>query len=464
MSLTAMSETSTTTAPLAGEAALIARYDGRAPRYTSYPTAAQFTPAVDAQTYAGWLADLDPGEAISLYVHIPFCRRLCWYCGCNTRAVNRPETIRDYVGFLRQELALLEQALPGLMRVSTLHLGGGTPNMLTREDMSDLFGGLRHVFKLGGEIAAELDHAALTESWVKAAAIHGLTRASLGVQDLNPDVQKAIGRIEPLEVVERAVGWLREAGIPSINFDLMYGLPSQTADGLIATLDKLLPLRPERVALFGYAHVPWMKPHQGLIDVSALPGAAERLAQARAAAGRLIAAGYVAIGSDPFALPQDELALAAATGNLHRNFQGYTPDKARALIGLGASSISHLPQGYAQNDASETGWRKAVAEERLPIVRGVAFAGQDKVLGDIIERLMCDLRADLPAICARHGQSMADIAGQRKRLDDFVADGLVTEEAGVITITQLGRPFVRSVCAVFDGYLDPAAIRHAQVL
>lgn len=446
------------------DAELIAKYDGRAPRYTSYPTAAQFTPAVNAETYEGWLRTLAPNEALSLYIHVPFCQRLCWYCGCNTRAVNRPEIVNDYVTYLRQELALLEAALPERMRVTHVHLGGGTPNMLSRDNLTELFGTLRHIFRITGDIAAELDPAVLTESWVKAAAFHGLTRASLGVQDLSPEVQKAVNRIEPYEVLERAVGWLRAAGVRSINFDLMYGLPKQTARGIIQTLDKVLALRPDRIALFGYAHVPWMKPHQGLIDVSDMPGPAERLDQARAAADRLIAEGYVAIGLDHFALPEDELAKAAAAGALRRNFQGYTTDQAQTLIGVGASAIGHLPQGYVQNQTAEVPWRKALDEERLPVARGVAFTGEDEFRGEIIERLMCNLSADLPAICARHGRELSALTYERRGLEDLVRDGLVSDEEGVLTISERGRPFVRALCAVFDTHLEAGAQRHSRVV
>jgi oxygen-independent coproporphyrinogen-3 oxidase len=444
--------------------ALIARYDGRCPRYTSYPTAAQFVPLASGETYRAWLADLDPAAAVSLYVHVPFCQRLCWYCGCNTRAVRRPSVISDYVSFLRRELALVEEALPGKLRASGLHLGGGTPNMLSRDDLTELFAAIRHVFTLRGEIAAELDPAVLTEEWVRAAAFHGLSRASLGVQDLDPEVQRAIGRLESFEVVERAVGWLRQAGVLSVNFDLMYGLPRQTPEGLVATIDRLLTLEPQRIALFGYAHVPWMKPHQGLIDVTALPGPGERLVQAAAAAERLAAAGYVAIGLDHFALPGDDLARAAKGGDLHRNFQGYTTDRAESLIGFGASAISRLPGGYVQNEPAEAGWRKALGEGALPVARGVALTEDDRFRGEIIERLMCDLSVDLGAVCARRGRDMTVLSKERARLEAFAADGLLIEEDGRIAVTERGRPYVRAVCAVFDQYLDAGAQRHARLV
>lgn len=449
--------------------AIVARYDGRAPRYTSYPTALQFGPQVDAAVHADWLSKLPPDEAISLYLHIPFCSRICWYCGCHTRATTRAEPVSDYVGRLIEELGLLEAALSARMRVREIHLGGGTPNMLSREDMDRLFSAVRRVFDVAPDaaIAAELDPAVLTRDWVKAAARHGLNRASVGVQDLSPRVQEAVNRIEPFEVVENAVGWLREAGVASINLDLMYGLPRQTVAGVRATLDTILMLRPERLALFGYAHVPWMKVNQQLIDDEDLPGPAERLAQAEAAAGRLIAAGYVRIGLDHFALPEDELAVALAEGRLHRNFQGYTTDGAATLLGLGASSISRLPQGFVQNHAQERLWREAMTGGRLPTARGVALTDEDRFRGEIIERLMCDLAVDLREVRARHGRHEAhlpDLGEAVARLAPFVADGLAATDGGRVTVTDAGRPLVRSIAAAFDAYLDPAANRHSRSL
>lgn len=445
---------------------LAVRFNGRAPRYTSYPTAVQFTPAVDEVVYRQWLADLNPAEAVSLYVHVPFCARLCWYCGCNTRAVNRQDPVSRYVDDLIGELSLLEAALPGRLPARGLHLGGGTPNMLSADDMARLFGGLRRVFQLspGLEVAAELDPAVLTAEWVRAAAHHGLSRASLGVQDLSPTVQRAVNRIEPFEVVARAAGWLRESDILSLNLDLMYGLPRQRTQDVLNTLRQVLTLRPERLALFGYAHVPWMKDHQQLIHEAELPGPIERLDQSEAAADFLAAEGYVRIGLDHYALPTDELAIALAAGRLHRNFQGYTTDTTASLIGIGASAIGRLPQGFVQNQARELSWRDAVRSGRLPIARGVALTDEDRFRGEIIERLMCDLTVDLAGVCVRHGRSPADLAEPLATLAPMSRDGLVLLSDNRLTVTEAGRPVVRSVCAAFDAYLDEAAGRHAKAI
>ena len=446
--------------------ALVDKYDGRAPRYTSYPTAVQFKPEVDAAVYRQWLAALDPTQAVSLYAHIPFCSRLCWFCGCSTRAVNRHEPVSEYVALLVREIGLLTPSLPGRLRAKALHLGGGTPNMMSPADMDVLFAALRGAFDFDAdaEVAAELDPASLTEAWVQAAASHGLNRASLGVQSLSPQVQAAVNRRESYEEVARCVGWLRDAGVGSVNIDLMYGLPHQTTTNMLETVERVASLRPERLALFGYAHVPWMKAHQQLIEDAALPGPIDRLDQSEAAADHLISQGYVRIGLDHFALPDDELAVALAEGRLHRNFQGYTTDDAGALLGFGASAIGVLPQGYVQNTAQELAWRAAVGKDELPTARGVAVTADDRFRGEIIERLMCDLRVDLAAVCARHGRPLSDLAGPRARLADFAKDDLVRLDGAVVQVTELGRLLVRSVCAEFDAYFAPEGGRHSKAI
>ena len=455
-----------TTATHLRRLALLPKYDSRAPRYTSYPTAVQFTLDVDAETYGAWLEALPLAEPVSIYAHIPFCARLCWYCGCNTRVARRGESISDYVGLMREEIALVESRLTGKARVKAIHLGGGTPNMLSVDDLAMLFGALRHAFKvdLDAEVAAELDPAQLTPVWARAAAFHGLNRASLGVQDLSPDVQAAVNRHEPFEVVARAAGMLRAAGILTLNFDLMYGLPRQKTSDVVHTIDQVLTLAPARIALFGYAHVPWMKPHQKLIDDAELPGAAARLEQSQVAADRLAAEGYVAVGMDHFARPDDPMAVALGQHALHRNFQGYSTDAASTLLGFGVSAIGRLPQGYVQNQSQELTWRNAVADGRLPTARGIALTDDDRFRGEVIERLMCELAVDLDVVAARHGRRVTELAGALAGLAPMEADGLVERDGARIRITELGRPFIRSACARFDAHLDPSALRHSRVV
>ena len=445
---------------------LVARYDGRAPRYTSYPTALQFGPEVDEAVYRGWLAELPAHDPVSLYVHVPFCARLCWYCGCNTRAVNRHEPIGEYVQLLLTEMGFLAQAIGRRLPARAIHLGGGTPNMLSAEELAAIFGGLGDAFDLAPdlEVAAELDPAVLSRDWVWAAARHGLNRASLGVQNLDLVVQAAVNRTETFEQVAAAVEWLRDVQVRSINLDLMYGLPHQTRANTLATVDAVLRLAPERIALFGYAHVPWMKAHQKLIDEKALPGPAARLDQAEAAAERLIDAGYVRIGLDHFARADDEMAVALTEGRLHRNFQGYTTDAADTLLGLGASAIGRLPQGYVQNVAQELGWRVAVQTDQLPVARGVVLTSDDRFRGEIIERLMCDLAVDLADVCVRHDRDPRELSEAIERLAPFVEDGLVRIDGGRVEVVDAGRLVVRSVCACFDTHFKPEVARHSKAI
>lgn len=445
---------------------LIAKYDGRAPRYTSYPPATQFTAEVTAERYQAWLAALPADEAVSLYLHIPFCARLCWYCGCNTRVVNRHEPVGDYVRLLLDEIDLLGAALPARLSAGSVHFGGGTPNMLSLGEIDAIFDRLGQVFDLTPDVdvAIEMDPAVLTRDWVQAAAARGMTRASLGVQNLTPEVQAAVNRQDTFEHIADCVAWLREAKVGSINLDLMYGLPHQTTANTLSTLDHLLSLRPERLALFGYAHVPWMKSHQKLIDEAALPGPQARLDQSESAAERLVAEGYVRIGLDHFALPDDPMARALAAGTLRRNFQGYTTDPAATLLGMGASAIGGLPRGFVQNAAHELTWRAAVKEGRLPVARGVAVSDDDRFRAEIIERLMCDFAVDLAAVCARHGRSPQGLAAELAALTPFVTDGLAEIRGFHVQVLPPGRLLVRSIAAVFDAYFNADSQRHAKAI
>ena len=443
---------------------LIERYDAHAPRYTSYPTAAQFSPAVGPADWTRWLEAVPTDRTVSLYLHIPFCKRLCWYCGCNTRAVNRESVITSYVDLLLREADLVVARIGRRVRVGSIHFGGGTPNMLPPAELERLFAGLSAHFDLSDcfEIAAELDPEVLTPEWVEAAGRIGLSRASLGVQDLSPEVQAAVNRPEQFETIQWAVEALREQGVTSINLDLMYGLPLQTIEHVVTTLGVVTTLMPERIALFGYAHVPWMKPHQKLIHDEDLPGAETRFAQSQVAARYLTSKGWKAIGLDHFALPHDSLAAADRAGRLRRNFQGYTTDEAEVLIGLGASAISRAPGGYAQNHTLERDWRVAVTAGDLPVARGVTLTARDAFIGEIIERLMCDFVVDVPALAERCGQELSEVAGAWPLLRRFREDGLVLVDEGRVTVTPVGRPFVRAVCAAFDPDAARIQQRHAR--
>ncbi len=445
---------------------LLERYGAAVPRYTSYPTAPHFEVRIDAGAYGSWLAALEDSDSLSLYLHVPFCAELCWYCGCHTKVVNQYRPIAAYVDLLAAEIDLVAAAVPGRPRVSHVHWGGGTPTMLSTPDFGRLMRKLRRCFDFAGdsEVAVEIDPRNFTAKKAGALARAGVTRASLGVQDLNPEVQAAIHRIQPYDMTARAVDWLREAGIKTVNFDLMYGLPKQTREGVLHSLDLAVGLAPDRIALFGYAHVPWMKRHQRLIDEADLPGPAARFAQAEAAAERLVQKGYRRIGLDHFARPEDSLSKAAATGCLHRNFQGYTTDEAANLLGFGASAIGSLAQGYVQNAVPFRDYAERIGRSELAVTKGIELSPDDRCRREIIERIMCDLAVDLSEIAKRHPGVKADFELELKALMPMVRDGLVEIDGRRIAVTEAGRPFLRSACARFDSYLGQGEARHSRAV
>lgn len=437
------------------EASVLA--ERKVPRYTSYPTAPHFSAEIDAETYAAWLAALAPGATLSLYLHVPFCAKLCHYCGCHTKEVRRDAPIAAYAELLAQEIALVA-AQAGSRDVVHVHWGGGTPSILGAERFRALTAVLKDAFAFAPahEHAIELDPRLVTPELVDALAASGVNRASLGVQDFSSHVQQAIDRLQTFECVETAVRRLRGAGIDRISIDLMYGLPLQTVADVQRTVAATLALRPQRLSVFGYAHVPWFKPHQRLIDDRVLPGPAERIEQADAVRAMLEAAGYRAIGLDHFALPDDPLVAAADGGTLRRNFQGYTDDPADALIGFGASAIGRMPQGFVQNSPDVGGYGRAIRGGGLATVKGVAFSADDHMRGRIIERLMCDLRVDLAAV-AREARFDRELDA----LKPLETEGLVAVDGDRVTVTLKGRPFTRLMAAAFDAYLPAGAARHS---
>ena len=433
------------------------------PRYTSYPTAPHFSAAVGAEIYADWLSALPAAATLSLYIHVPYCTELCLYCGCHTKMVRRRAPLEAYAEKLAGEIALIARRLGG-RSVQHIHWGGGTPSILGPDILIDLAARLRDNFELSRirEHAVELDPRRIDRPLAQALAEMGVNRVSLGVQDFTPRVQEAIGRVQPLEAVTRAVRTLREVGIAKMNFDLMYGLPRQSARDVQETAWVAATLQPRRIALFGYAHVPWIKPHQRLIDAAALPGAGERLDQAEAARTMLIALGYRPVGFDHFALPDDDLAIAARTGRLFRNFQGYTTDGADALIGLGASAIGRLPQGFVQNTPAVRAYSAAIDAGRHATARGVALSEEDRIRGRIIERILCDLEVDLEAMAGEASRSgLGRFEAELEALQSLERQRLVEREDRRIRVTEQGRPFVRLVAAAFDVYLREGKARHS---
>jgi oxygen-independent coproporphyrinogen-3 oxidase len=451
------------------DAELVARYDGRIPRYTSYPTAPHFSAAFPADDYAEWLRKLPAAAPLSLYLHVPFCDRLCLYCGCNTRVVRAEGSRRAYAALLERELRMVAGYIGRRAQVGHVHWGGGTPTTLPADCLTGIMALVRSLFSVlpEAEVAIEVDPTALPPDRLEALSGMGITRASLGVQDLDPAVQTAIGRMQSYEVTEQCALALRAMGISSLNLDLIYGLPHQTEESVARTARRALGLAADRVAVFGYAHVPWMKRHQALIPDETLPGPLARFAQSRAISRVLEAeGGYLAVGLDHYARPGDALAQAVGSKNLHRSFQGYTTDAAPALIGIGASAIGCLPQGYVQNTPAVPAYMAAIGADRLATARGAALTADDRLRRDVIERIMCDLTADLVEIASAHASDPAPLLASAAGLGRFEADRLVRWDGRRVEVTEAGRPFVRSVAAVFDAYLakGDGALRHARAV
>lgn len=439
---------------------LAERYAAPVPRYTSYPTAPHFNSSIGPDETARWIRALPAGAALSLYLHIPFCRQLCWYCGCATTVVNRDSPVKPYLASLESELGEVATHVPASHRVTHMHWGGGSPNTLAPDEILALAKRTRSLFNVvdTAEFAVELDPRFLDWARIAAFARAGVNRVSIGVQDFDEAVQKAINRRQPYDMTARVVAMVREAGIRSLNIDLVYGLPGQTMDSVSRTIDQVIALDPDRIAVFGYAHLPERIRHQRLIDGASLPGPAERLAQSNRIAEKLLDCGYVRVGLDHFAKPTDTLA----TGSLHRNFQGYTTDDADALIGFGASAISRYPQGYAQNAARAPDYQRLIGACRLATVRGIALSEEDRIRSYVIERLMCELSLSTTDLEARFGSGAAQVIQDARRVCAEDSDGFIEAEADGFRISEQGRPFVRSVCASFDTYLAQSAARHSQ--
>ncbi|MEM7123220.1 MAG: oxygen-independent coproporphyrinogen III oxidase [Pseudomonadota bacterium] len=436
---------------------LIARYGRRLPRYTSYPTAPHFHDGIGGEVYGTWLDALAADEPLSLYLHVPFCDSLCWYCGCHTKVVNRYAPIAGYLADLIDEIALVADRLGTRHPVTHIHLGGGSPTVLRPDDLELLGDVLRERFEINddAEIAIEVDPRGLRSATVAALRAIGINRVSLGLQDINPTVQMAINRFQPPATNRDAVTMVRDAGIKDLNLDLMYGLPRQTLECVLATVDHALTLKPDRIALFGYAHVPTMKRHQRLIPKAALPDAAARLQQSEAAARQLVDAGFVRIGFDHFARPEDPMAQAATGRGLQRNFQGYSTDVSETLLGFGASSIGTLRQGYVQNATDVGSWRDNVRRGALPTARGIALTQDDRRRRAIINDLMCHLSTTLVS---------GEFETERQMLAQCEADGLVRLNGDTVCITERGRPLVRNIASAFDAHLSQTGARHAQAI
>jgi oxygen-independent coproporphyrinogen III oxidase len=426
------------------------------PRYTSYPTAQQFSSVIGAEKYRAWLSQLPADAKLSIYLHVPYCSQLCLYCGCHTKIVQRYDPVGRYANTLIKELALLGEVM-GKRKVVHIHWGGGTPSILGSEKLTQLTNILQETFDHSElcEHAIELDPRHVTKSLAESLAAMGVNRASLGVQDFSSAVQLAIGRIQSFETVQQAIEQLRDAGIHKINLDLMYGLPFQSIPDLEHTIKLAHSLKPDRIAVFGYAHVPWFKKHQRLIDEDSLPDSGQRFEQSQAMRAQLVSLGYKQIGFDHFALPNDSLARAAKARKLRRNFQGYSTNEGDALIGVGTSAISRLPHGYTQNSPDILSYAYAIENGRLATVKGVELNETDQLRGAIIEQLMCEMSVDLQTVAQSQKPEFSnDFESEMNELQPFEAAGLIKIGGPRIKITEKGRPFVRLVAAVFDSYLQ----------
>lgn len=434
---------------------LLARYDQPAPRYTSYPPVPAWNRAVGAREYRSALGAVsaEASAPLSIYVHLPFCAQRCLYCGCNVHITRRADRVDTYLDHLAREIALVRDLLGRGRPVSQLHLGGGTPNQLSDAQLERLWCLLSDAFALttGVDASIELDPRHATTAQLATLRNLGIRRVSLGVQDLDPEVQRAIGRIQPIERVREVVDGARAVGFDGVNMDLIYGLPRQTTHGFGHTLEQVVELAPDRIACFGYAHVPAVHRHQRALEQFGLPGALERFALNCIAIEKLTGAGYTWIGLDHFARRGDHLERAARAGQLHRNFNGYTTMPAAHLLGFGMTAIGEVGGWLLQNEATLDGWERTIARGDLATVRGHRLTADDRRRSAAIMRLMCDL--ELPVAAA------AGLEPELEQLLGYAADGLVERRGDRIAVTLRGRLFLRTLCSSFDAWLPRLADR-----
>ncbi|CAM5321319.1 oxygen-independent coproporphyrinogen III oxidase [Frigidibacter albus] len=439
-------------------------FDARVPRYTSYPTAPHFSAAVGPDQFTSWVEAIPAGSSISLYMHVPFCRRLCWFCACRTQGTQSDDPVRAYADVLLAELALLKARLAPGVTLSRLHWGGGTPTLMPADMMTRVAGAVFDAVPMGpgAEFSVEIDPNEIDEARLDALAAAGMNRASIGVQDFDPEIQKVIGRLQSYEETKRAVDMIRDRGVASLNADILYGLPHQTPAKIAQSVQMLLSLVPDRVALYGYAHVPWMARRQQMIPSDTLPTPEERLALFETARKLFVWDGYDEIGIDHFARPMDGLAQAAKAGTLRRNFQGYTDDLAPVLVGMGASSISRFPQGFAQNASSTSEHTRAIREGRFSTHRGHVFQGEDLLRARMIEAVMCDFRIDAEEMIRDWNATPAQLTALFGAAKAAFGDMVQISPEGLF-IPERARPLTRMIARVFDAY-DLTKSKHSSAI
>jgi oxygen-independent coproporphyrinogen-3 oxidase len=453
-------------APRAGalefDAALIRKYDGFGPRYTSYPTADRFHTGVGPAALADALATRAAAQPLSLYVHLPFCNTICYYCACNKIITRNRSRSAKYIAYVMREIAQVADLLDAGAPVNQLHWGGGTPTFLAHEEMRALMDALRGRFPFAAdaEVSIEVDPRKVVPDTIAFLGQLGFNRISVGIQDFDPAVQKAVNRIQSEAETRTVINAARANGFTSVNADLIYGLPRQTVAGFAVTLDKVIAAAPDRIALYSYAHVPHLFKTQRQIDAAELPGAEAKLEILALAIRMLAGAGYVYIGMDHFARPSDELAVAQRDGRLHRNFQGYSTRAECDLLGFGISAIGKIGSGYFQNVKTLDTYYAALDAGTLPVMRGVALTDHDVLRREVIQRLMCDFALDYAAIGRIHGVQFAQYFAQElAALAPLADDGLVVLAPDGLVVTPRGRLLVRTVAMAFDRHLREARER-----
>jgi oxygen-independent coproporphyrinogen-3 oxidase len=449
---------------------LVRKYNVAAPRYTSYPSAAEFRDYAEPQLLLEHIdrSNRDASLPLSLYYHLPFCETLCWFCGCTTVITLNHKTSDAYLDYLEKEVGLLAPRVHPDRVVSQLHYGGGTPTFFQAPQLKRLDALTRRHFTFApdAELSVEIDPRRLSPDQVVALRESGFTRASLGVQDFNPKVQEAVHRIQPRELTEQVIVWLRAEGFISINLDLIYGLPYQTVDTFRDTLEQVIELNPDRLAVFNYAHVPWMKPAQKILErESALPSPETKLAMLKLITETLTSRGYVYIGMDHFAKQSDELALAQCARTLQRNFQGYSTRAGAEILAFGLSAISQTPHSYRQNHKTLTGYYAALDRNEQPVVRGREHTEDDCSRREIKMRLMCHLSLDYAALSHEFGFDFSNrYSREIALLRPLADDGLVNLSRDGLNVTDLGRLFLRNIAVCFDSYYSTESKRHSRTV
>ena len=436
------------------------KYDKPGPRYTSYPTAPQFKDTFTSENYLDEIIKTNYGEGLpdlSIYFHLPFCDTLCYFCGCNMIITRNRDRVKEYLKYLKKEIDMVRTYILPDRQVSQLHWGGGTPTHLTPDEINDLASYIKNNFnfKNDSENGCEIDPRELKRAHLEALRNNGFNRISMGVQDFNEKVQKAVNRIQPEDITRQTVQWVRELGFSSINLDLMYGLPFQTIESFEETVEKIIDISPDRIAVFNYAHVPWMKKHMALIHPEDIPAPEVKLEILKMTIEKLTSAGYVLIGMDHFAKPDDELAIAMREKKLYRNFQGYSTHSGSDLYAMGVTAISQLKNIYTQNIKTEKEYFDAIDKETLPVTRGYYLNEDDQIRRDVIMQIMCDFGLDIPAVEKQHNIDFKKyFAWGLNNMKEMEADNLIKITSNKIEVSEMGKLLIRNIAMNFDGYIE----------